>query len=331
MSEEFPKIPVAFEHKSFRSFPDMYFRRKTDGEVVAVVQLSEFNETVMALSALRANFGIEPKSPDDLMLNKVCQSLNYVGVLNMGEPLPTEITIGQPSWKTSDRHLLLSRYRLTLQLVSWVTKEEFAITTLDQVLMLMDNPNTKKNIARAFGDAAERLFNDRTNHEAVINRIETIAQQLAYLEALREVFDSVKRVDKKIQAFRKIYTSDFVMTDTINQVAKLSQLCVKKYTTSFETIDVQTGEIMPLLQNMGRQLDYIQKTCDDLYCRLRPWEDIAIAWDPVPLTRSNFSAKMIRELYQFLAPRYMVVDDWLKISKKQRKDGDRNLGGMMRW
>ncbi len=322
--------PVEFQHEFFKSFPEVYFRKTEDGDVVAVVQLSPTNEAVMSLDSIRTQFNIPADSPDSKMLNKVAESLHYVNGIAMGEELPPELTTGEPSWQPTDRHILIARQRLTLQLVTWVTGDEHIFTSVEQLLMLAEDPRTKKNIARAFGDAAVQLGLQREDHEAVIIQIETIAKQLSYVEAMRDIFEAVKGIDDKVQEFRKIYGSDQIMSDTSNQVAKLSQICIKEFEQMFDQVDAQTSEVMAILKNIANQINFIRKTRDDLYRRLRPWEGICLKWKSVYTIKDNENAEKLRALYRFLAPRYMVVHDWVLMSKL-KMEKSKPIGGTLRW
>jgi hypothetical protein len=120
------------------------------------------------------------------------------------------------------------------------------------------------------------------------------------------------------------------MVDTADQVARLSQRCVKKFSEVFDTIDAQTGEVMAMLKNISNQLEYIHITRNDLYKRLHPWEEHIRKWKTVYIVKSEENVIRIREIYQFLAPRFMAVNDWVLMSKRGT-DKSKPLGGVLRW
>ena len=84
----------------------------------------------------------------------VAEALEFVKGLRLGDKLPTEVTTGDPSWQPSERHFLIAQQRLTLQLVTWMTGDEHIFTSAEQILMLAEDPQTKKNINLAFAEAA---------------------------------------------------------------------------------------------------------------------------------------------------------------------------------
>lgn len=329
-AEALPDNVVCFEHKFFKSFEDLYFRMTDEQEPVAVVTLSKNNEAVLVFDGIRKEFKIAKDTHDDIMLNKVAESLEYVSGIRLGDELPSEVATGEPSWEPSERHFLIAKQRLTLQLVTWMTGDEHIFTSIEELMMLSEDPMTKKNINLAFAEAAEELGLGRDRREEVIAKIESLAHQLAYIEAMRDIFNDVKKIDEKIQGLRSLFGADRSMVDTADQVARLSQRCVNKFTELFDTIDAQTGEVMAMLKNIANQLEYIHTTRNELFKRLHPWEEHIRKWKSVFIVRSEENVIRIREIYQFLAPRFMKVNDWVLMSKLGMEKS-KPLGGVLRW
>ena len=321
---------IYFEHKFFKSFQDLYFRKTDAGEPVAVVTLSKNNEAVLLFDGIRKEFNIAKDSHDDDMLNKVSECLDFVKGIRIGDKLPTEVTTGEPSWTPSEKHFLIAKQRLTLQLVTWMTGDEHIFSTTEEIMMLANDPQTKKNINLAFAEAAEELGLGRDQRDQVIAQIESLAKQLAYVEAMRDIFNDVKRVDEKIQGLRPLFGTDRAMVDTADQVARLAQRCLRSFEEQFETIDAQTGEVMAMLKNIGNQLEYIHKCRDELFKRLHPWEEIIRKWKTVYIVKSEENIMRLREIYQFLAPRFMAVNDWVLVTKRGTEKS-KPLGGVLRW
>jgi len=321
---------VNFEHKFFKSFEDLYFRLTDSGEPVAVVTLAKNNEAVLVFDGIRKEFGVAKESHDDVMLDKVAKSLDFVNGIRLGDDFPSEIATGEPSWTPSERHFLIAKQRLTLQLVTWMTGDEHIFTTVEDLMMLANDPQTKKNINLAFAEAAEELGLGRDHRDEVILQIEALAKQLAYVEAMRDIFNDIKKIDEKIQGLRSLFGTDRSMFDTVDQVARLSQRCIGKFSEQFDTIDAQTGEVMAMLKNISNQLDYIHKCRDELYKRLHPWEEFIRKWKTVYIVKSEENVARIREIYQFLAPRFMKVNDWVLMSKLGMEKA-KPLGGVLRW
>lgn len=329
-TEELPDTIVHFKHKFFSSFDELFFRLTDSQEPVAVVKLAKSNEAVLAFDGIRKEFGLAADSADSKMLERIAEALQYVNGIRIGDELPKEITCGEASWEPSERHFLIAKQRLTMQLVTWLTGDEHFFTTVEELMMVAEDPQVKKNITLAFSEAAAELGLGRDQRDRVVSQIESLAKQLAYIEAMRDMFGEIKKIDEKIQGLRRVYGTDRTMLDTADQVARLSQRCVSMFTENFDQIDAQTGEVMAMLKNISNQLEYIHKVRDELYRRLHPWERFIQVWKSVFVVRSDENINRLREIYQFLAPRYMKVNDWVLMTKRGTEKA-KPLGGVLRW
>lgn len=320
---------IQFDHKFFQSFEDLYFRLTDFGEAVAVLKLSA-NDAILSFDGIKREFMLADDSHDALMLNRVADGLQYVRGLRIGEKLPKEILTREASWDPTDRHIRIARQRLTMQLVTWLTGDEHIFTSAEELAQLADDPQVKKNINLAFAEAAEEIGLGRERREEVVHYIEQLAKELAYIEAERDILTEIKKIDDKIQGLRHLYSSDRGMIDTTDQVARLSQRAIKVIGDYFDQVDAQTGEILAMLKNIDNQVDYIRGVRDELHRRLRPWEDVIPVWKTVFVVRSEDNIARIRDIYQFLAPRFMQVNDWVLMTKRGFET-KKPVGGVMRW
>lgn len=322
---------VHFEHKFFGSFEDLYFRLTDTGEAVAVIKLAS-NEAVLGFDGIRREFMLTDQTADGRMLNQVAEGLQFVRGLRIGDHLPKEILTREASWEPSERHLRIARQRLTMQLVTWLTGNEHIFTSAEELMQIAEDPQVKKNVSLAFSEAAEALGLGRDNREKVVEYIETLAKELAYIEAERDIYAEIKRNDEKVQGLRRLYSSDRGMIETTDQVARLYQRAMKVLVDFFDQVDAQTGEILAMLKNIDNQIEYIRKVRDELHRRLLPWEDIIPVWKTVFVVKSEENILRIRELYQFLAPRFMQVNEWVLVTKRGFEQAKKKpIGGVLRW
>ncbi|CUW37257.1 conserved protein of unknown function [Magnetospirillum sp. XM-1] len=320
---------VSFEHKFFTSFEDLYFRLTDSGEPVAVLKLAT-NEAVLSFDGIKREFGMKEDQHDFKMLDKVAEGLQFVRGLRPGDRLPKEVTTREASWEPQDRHRRIAYQRLTMQLVTWLTGNEHVISNVSELAQVADDPQVKKNVQLAFTEAAEELGLGRENRDEVVRYIETLAKELAYIEALRDTYGEVQKIDEKLQGLRRIYGADRSMIETTDQVGRLSQRALKVFQDYFDQVDAQTGEILAMLKNIDNQIGYIRQVRDALHCRLLPWEDFIQVWKTVFVVRSDDNTNKIRDIYQFLAPRYMQFNDWVLVTKRGMQKS-KPLGGQMRW
>lgn len=321
---------IRFDHKFFQSFEDLYFRLSDTGEAVAVLKLAN-NDAVLSFDGIKKEFMLGEDNHDARMLARVAEGLQFVRGLRVGEKLPKEILTREASWEPTDRHRRIAHQRLTMQLVTWLTGNEHIFTSVEELAQVADDPQVKKNVNLAFAEAAEEIGLGRERREDVVHYIESLAKELAYIEAERDVYAEIKKIDEKLQGLRRIYSADRSMIETTDQVARLSQRALKVFQDYFDQIDAQTGEILAMLKNIDNQIDYIRSVRDELHRRLMPWEDIIPVWKTVFVVRSDENINRIRDIYQFLAPRFMQVNDWVLMTKRGLGEKKKPMGGIMRW
>jgi len=76
-----------------------------------------------------------------------------------------------------------------------------------------------------------------------------------------------------------------------------------------------------VLRNLDSQISYIRDKRDDIHAKLMAWDDVLAEWDSVEVKMSPDKPELLRRAYQFLAPRYMAVKEWVLMSKLQGSDG----------
>jgi hypothetical protein len=234
-----------------------------------------------------------------------------------------------------------------MQLVSWMTGEEHLITNPDDLLQIAQDPAVRKKVNQAFEEAARALGLDGRK-EDVIALIGDLSKELAYIEALRDKFSGptgVASIEEKMQGLRRLYSPLKSVRETVDQVTRLCSNAVGEYRAIFEEVDAQTGEILSVLKNMASQINYIRDKRDELNIRLTAWDEVLREWRGVDVIKSSDKPEVIRRLYQFLAPRYMQVNEWALFTKpasappaaeqdlkpRSKEDVVYRPGGLMKW
>lgn len=335
---------VAFSHPAFAKLSNLFFRLGDDaGEPVAIVSLGE-SEAALPLRGLRREFGIAEDSPDGRMLDLVVRGLAFVKALRLGDPLPSELFTRKASWKIAERHKRIAHQRLTMQMVSWLYGEEHLITNPDELAQVAEDPQTRKRINQAFEEVAERLGIGRERKEEVVGHIETLSDELAYIEALRDLFLHIKSIEQKIQALRKIYARERSVLEVADPVARLARRAIDGFQEKFDECDAQTGEILGAVKNIDAHISYIRAMRDDLHMRLIAWEELLKAWSVVKPEAAPGIPELLRKTYHFLAPRFMPVNEWVLVSQIQGRPVEasgkslrssaakqKNIGKVMKW
>ncbi|MFN3075774.1 MAG: hypothetical protein ABT940_02625 [Alphaproteobacteria bacterium] len=306
---------INFNHKFFTSLQKMYFRLSEQaGEPVLIIKLAD-TDAALSFPGIKREFNIGEETPDGIMLNLIAEGLGFARVLKVGDPLPKEVTTSEASWEPSQRHFQLSYHRLTIQMVTWLSGDEQVFNNPDELMQLAEDPITQRKVRQAFEEAADKLGLGRDRKGDVIGYIESLAKELAYIEALRERFSRIRDVDNKIQGLRRVYGHERSVLEIADPVARLIGRASKEFSDQFEQADAQTGEILAVLRNIEAQIRFIRKTRDFLYRRLAAWDEILEAWKPVTVCRSAQTVELFRRTYLFLAPRYMQVNEWVLAGK----------------
>ncbi len=333
---------IRFEHSFFGRVDDIYFKMdEASKEPVAVVKLGD-EQVSLPLDGVKREFKLGG-TPDGDMLGILAKGLKYVRALRVGDPIPSELTTRKASWEPDARHRQIAYHRLAMQLLGWLSHDEHIITDPEELLQVAGDPTFRRKVSAAFGEAAEHLGIGRENKEQITHYIGDLANELAYVEAMRDKYKSMRSMDDKIQALRRLYGSERSALEVADPVARLMERAMADFKAQFEQADAQTGEIMAALKNIDLQKKYIQDTRDELHIRLMAWDEILNDWELQPLRKSQNALDLLHKTYRFLAPRYMPVDEWAMMTKLQSQtvfSGGKakpiekrvkRIGGVMDW
>jgi hypothetical protein len=318
-SDDQPTV-CALAHRGFVLMGAPLFRRsETDETPVMVVTLGE-RQVAVPLRALQREFAIADDAPDGRMLGMIIEALEFVSALRIGDPLPREVCTGEASWEPDAMHLALASMRLRMQLVAWLNAGaavDAPQMTDEALLRLTDDPAVRRQVQDALDHAASAL--GLPNREAVVELLEDLAHELAFIEALRDrllhrVQTMVQKVAHMVQSLR----SDAPQMDTLTQVRRLSLLALKQFARKFDELDANTGEVMAALRNAKSQRTFIRSSRDFLYRSLRAWQPILDEWGGAGTDLDDGARELLGRTYQFLAPRYMPVTEWLSPTRPER-------------
>jgi hypothetical protein len=325
-SEEHPSQPrpaspsthFIFEHNLFRA-PGARFAPAADGTPSMMMNLADL-DAVVPLKSLRNEFQLDGTADGDL-LDKVVAGLKFVKVILPGDSIPSELLDGTASWSVEQRHHDLARGRLTVQISSWLLGQEQVIVEKESLIQLADDPAVKTRVNQAFGDIAERLGLGREKRQDVVDRVEQLGRELAYIEALRERFGILSGTVDHVNEFLKVYRRERTIHDELVRILQLLRRPVEDIRGIFDQIDAQSGEILSLLRNVDRQIPFIREARDQLHTKMMLWDPIILLWRDLPLDRSLAVEQKIRELYRFAARNFVVQKPWqLTNASFDRKD-----------
>ena len=310
---------VTFKNGFFTSIEGVYFKTGDDFDDPLMVMPLGSGEVSLKFRGIKKDLELDHDGPDFKMLDTVAQALKFVRGLKIGDPLPSEILTGRASWKVNARHKKLANNRVTLQLICWLSGDQAESMDAEQVEAMISDPATKAKINDAFGAMTKALGLDADSVDEAVAMVGNLANELSYIECLRDSYHMIRAIFHKITDLEKIYSHDMTTVETIRQVMRLYRTALHGFKEEFENLDAQTGEILSVLRNIGPQTKYIRDTRDGLHRRLWAWDDIIEDWRPVKIVRSKNTEALLKELYPFLAQRYLQAQEWGSFFKAQMK------------
>ena len=296
-----------FQHPVFR-VPGACFLLASDGEPSIKMHFGDM-EALVAVKSLAVEFDLDG-TVDGILLDKVVAGLRFVKIIYPGDSIPREILDGTASWSVEERHHILAKGRLTLQISTWLSGEEQVISDYDALLQLVEDPSVKAKVNAAVGEIAARLGIAPDRKHEVMDRVDTVVRELAYIEALRDRFKAILDVQSKLNEFTRIYKRDRTFEEELVRISRLMRNPVDEFNSIFDQVDAQSGEIISLLRNISNQITFIRSSRDDLHEKTMLWDDTIKIWGPLVVERSNANEAKVRDLYRFLARHYIVRKQW---------------------
>lgn len=315
MSQTMPAPPnrsthFLFEHKVFSVENCRFLIAKSTDEPVMRFALGK-NDAEVVLDKLCVEFAIDPKSFDGQLLDMVKKGLKYVREIRPGDTIPNELIDGTASWRVDDRHYMVAKGRLTVQLVTWLTGGETVISSPEQLAQVVDDPATKGRVQEAFKMIADKLaLSDGGGEEEVGKRMEGLAKELAYIEALRERAAGLSRLRTGLETAARLYKNERATKDEIVRMQTLSLPPLTDLEGRFTQIDAQTCEVLSMLNKYTQNVAYIREMRDDLHTYLLQWDEVIDGWSAATLDKGPALDQLLKKTYQYLARRFSQASTW---------------------
>ncbi|HTH96766.1 MAG TPA: hypothetical protein VL574_05070 [Stellaceae bacterium] len=312
-SEAVPPTPTdrsthfIFDHQVF-TVKAARFVIGSDGQPAMIMRLGDI-EAALTIKSLRQEFKLDGTADDEL-LDKVIKGLAYVKIIRPNDSIPSEILDGSASWRIEDRHHDIAKGRLTVQISTWLSGEEQIISDEAALLQIAEDPAIKTRVQAAFTEIAARLGLPADKKQEVIDRIEILANELAYIEALRDRFSALRALRKKVADFHHLYRRDRSFDEEISRIENLMRRPFGEIETIFDQVDAQSGEIISMLRNIQSQIDFIRMSRDELHGKMMLWDDLLPEWEKIKVERSLENEAVMRGLYRFLARHFNIEKAW---------------------
>ena len=298
-----------FQHKVF-STPGCYFAPGKDGDPPNFATPMGEAMALVKLPSLRKEFGIADDSDDGKLLEIVERALKFVKIIHVNDSIPNELLDGSASWTVEERHSLVARARLTLQLIAWVTGREVKDIGLGNIMQELEKPATKAKVRESIGRLTEQLGLAVDGGE-VERRMDTLIHELSYIEALRERLMTIHKIEEMVEGSRAICRQSIAAEENLERVPILLTYAYKKLDSEFTLLDRQNQNIVELLGDMETTTTLIRAIRDEIHCTLRIWDDIVQSWQTQGQSKSvETMSSLLAETHRFLAENYPIMHTW---------------------
>lgn len=296
---------------SFKLFtlPGANFTLAADGEPVLNIQLGDMRAS-LPFETIRASFDLKEYPHDVELLELVERSLEYVKVIRPGEAIPGELLDGTASWTVEDRHRLGAKGRLVAQLIAWLDGKEPPKLDLFQFQRVEEDEGNRARFQEAVGAVTAKLGLAAERKQEVIGRVDQLAQELSYIEALRERYGKVREIARTLTQLAQVYRSESDITADISRVRVLLRKPLAEFEHQFDHVEAQTGEILGTLRNYHTQIKFIRQVRDEVHTALLDWDEVIRAWHNIGVGRSVSAESAIKQTYRFAASRFIEAQVW---------------------
>ena len=294
-----------FDHKVF-TLQGARFALTEDGTTPAFQ--FELGALIVALplGTLRSEFGIEPESPDGALLAIVEKSLRFVKDIRPGDSIPRELLDGTASWSVEERHRLRAKAHLW---AGAIASDETRGAADSALAAFIARPETVTKVTVACTAIGATLGYEMTA-QSVLARVDDLARELAYIEALQERCGDVLNIVPKVNQLARVYRSDRAIVDELSRIRTLMLKPIELYDGIFARLSKRQENIGDAVRHFHERVDFIREQRDDLHQSTMLWDPVLAAWKAIEMARCTETETKITDLYRFIARHYLTAQSW---------------------
>ncbi|MEQ8332246.1 hypothetical protein [Nisaea sp.] len=305
-----PSTHFAFEHRIFKVNGAHFMLSGQDRTAALRVKVGDLEASV-PLESLCTEFGIDEDSQDGKLLVTVRKGLNYVKDIRPGDTIPRELLDGSASWSIEEKHLERAKNRLMAQIAKWVSGEDVFMPGEADIQAEMAKPETKERIQKGIADIAEKLGLGADRKQEVIDLVDRVARELAYIEALRDRFTHAGAIQNKLLQVAALHRGDRQFVSEVQRVRTLMEPPIRDFSFIFDQVDAQTGEILTVLKSYDKQINFIREMRDELHKKIMIWDEVIETWEIDLSSRSKGIREAVQSTYRFVAYNFPQAQDWM--------------------
>ncbi|MBV8888998.1 MAG: hypothetical protein JO305_04950 [Alphaproteobacteria bacterium] len=300
----------AFQHKVFQ-MPGGVFARTGAGDIAFHFMLGDLTAAI-EVGVLAREFGIADASSDGHLLRTAVAGLRFVREIRPNDSIPRELLDGTASWSVEEWHRRRARSRLVLAVAAAAGNPASPPPEDERIDALAAAAERDPSYATAMEQLAARL---ELSSEQVSDRLAALTRELAYIEALRDLFRNIQRLPTALVQIGQIYRRDETLFQAVLRTISLLQRPIREFVDRFHRTDALTAGIAELLRRHHAQIAVIRQTRDDVHERTMVWGQIPQQWAELEISRSEPVENKAKELYRFVAYHFPQAVDWRSTPK----------------
>ena len=145
----------------------------------------------------------------------------------------------------------------------------------------------------------------------MLGLLESIARELAYIEALRErLLHPLRNMARRFDAVGSGWRGDSTHMEMLILVRRLTSTALSQVNGCFVAVDAQSADVLTALGNVAATRAVIRANRDWLYRSQRAFAPILTEWQAAPRQLDDQFWSLLGRSYRFLAPRFMGFKEW---------------------
>lgn len=309
--EDLPETVVFdFKHRLF-SLDGCVFRKAQGSEQVALYVPMGDVVAALPVHQIHLEFEIPKESDDHRLMSLAGQALQYVKQVYPGDSIPREVITGKAPWMVDEKYLKQAQAWVSMLVVAWKTGEDTASMKRKDMLERAATPETKVILEQAYPEIAKAVAPDEPRPDQAKELLEKLAQELSYIEALREKFLDIRRMQTKLKGTSSAYQSEKAVAEQITRCNSMFEAPTRSFYEKFAELDTYVVDLTSILKHFDAQVNFIRGERDAFRQIHQLWEPLLERWEKYPGGRSENGEELIRDTYRFAAQHYMRTADWL--------------------
>lgn len=317
---------VALQHRVFHLFPGHFKLAEPDERPVYAINLGD-QVALLPMSALRREFGIDSDHPDNALLQRIDSAVEYVDKLEPGDPLPSEVVDGSPSWAADQRYRREAMDGLQIRLALWLAEQRAegqprdpnAAATMRRQL---GTALVQKMVIESYEKIAPKVGLPEGDRHGVVERVEALGDSLAHVEALRDAFDKAFGIlSSRIEgaSMSRTLGNDSAAREAAFGLVRLQSHATQSVRDMFAAIDSRVDDIVALVRDVEPQRHWIAGKRNELYRISRRIIPIARRWDAIIPGNDHATRDLLLDTYRTLARRFLPQQEWARVTENMRK------------